>query len=405
MEFRPFTIDVPQAELDDLHERLSRTRWPAELQERGWERGTEVATMRRLVAHWLDGYDWRAQEARLNRLHHVVATVDGRDLHAIHERAVRPDAQAILLLHGWADSFYRFAHVVDRLTGRDPAVGPDEPVFDVVVPSLPGFDFSEQPDAGTVSGAQSAEVVASLMEGLGYDRYLVHGGDWGGVVAQEVARAHPDRVVGLHLTDVPFPNLFLVDRGTASEGERAMFAAVDAWGETHGGYVGIQSSRPLTLSYGLSDSPVGLAAWLVDHFGYLSDTLPSDDDLLTNVMLYWLGNSIRSSMRLYNEGLDGDWGVEAGGDSGDDAARSGGEGADGAWSGGEGADAGWSVRIDVPTALAVFPRDISQPPREYAERFFDVRRFTTMPRGGHFAALEEPQLIVDDLRTFATELG
>ena len=208
MEFRPFTIDVPRAELDELHERLSRTRWPAELQERGWERGTEVATMRRLVVHWLDGYDWRAQEERLNRFHHVVTAIDGRDLHAIHERAVRPGAPPILLLHGWADSFYRFAHVVDRLTGRDPAVGPDEPVFDVVVPSLPGFDFSEQPEAGTVSGAQSAEVVASLMAGLGYDRYLVHGGDWGGVVAQEVARAHPDRVVGLHLTDVPFPNLF-----------------------------------------------------------------------------------------------------------------------------------------------------------------------------------------------------
>ncbi|UKJ63036.1 epoxide hydrolase [Cellulosimicrobium cellulans] len=401
MEFRPFTSDVPQAELDDLHERLSRTRWPAELQERGWERGTELSTMRRLAAHWVDGYDWRAQEARLNRFHHVVATVDGRDLHAIHERAVRPGAPAILLLHGWADSFYRFAHVVDRLTGRDPAVGPDEPVFDVVVPSLPGFDFSEQPEAGTVSGAQSAEVVASLMEGLGHDRYLVHGGDWGGVVAQEVARAHPDRVVGLHLTDVPFPNLFLVDRDTASAAERAMFAAVDTWGETHGGYVGIQSSRPLTLSYGLSDSPVGLAAWLVDHFGHLSDTLPSDDDLLTNVMLYWLGNSIRSSMRLYDEGLDDDWGAEAG----DDAARSGGEGADGAWSAGEGADAEWSLRIDVPTALAVFPRDISQPPREYAERFLDVRRFTTMPRGGHFAALEEPQLVVDDLRAFATDLA
>ncbi|QJW35205.1 epoxide hydrolase family protein [Cellulosimicrobium protaetiae] len=402
MEFRPFTIDAPQAELDDLHERLARTRWPSELQERGWERGTELSTMRRLVAHWLDGYDWRAQEERLNRFHHVVTTVDGRDLHAIHERAVRPGAPAILLLHGWADSFHRFAHVIDRLTGRDPATGPDEPVFDVVVPSLPGFDFSEQPEAGTVSGRQSAEAVARLVEGLGYERYLVHGGDWGGVVAQEVARAHPDRVVGLHLTDVPFPNLFLVDRESASEAERAMFAAVDAWGETHGGYVGIQSSRPLTLSYGLSDSPVGLAAWLVDHFGYLSDSLPSDDDLLTNVMLYWLGNSIRSSMRLYNEGLDGDWGDETG-----DAAWSGGEddgAGDAEWSGGESDGAGWSARIEVPTAVAVFPRDISQPPREYAERFFDVRRFTTMPRGGHFAALEEPQLVVDDLRAFAAGL-
>ena len=272
-------------------------------------------------------------------------------------------------------------------------------MFDVVVPSLPGFDYSEQPDAGTFSGEQSAEVVARLMGTLGYDRYLVHGGDWGSVVAQEVARAHPDRVTGLHLTDVPFPNLFLVDRETASEAEQAMFAAVDAWGEKHGGYVAIQSSRPLTLSYGLSDSPVGLAAWLVDHFAYLSDTMPSDDDLLTNVMLYWVGNSVRSSMRLYNEGPDADWG--------DDAGETSWEGADGAgdsaWSG-AGDDAAWSARIEVPTAFALFPRDIAQPPREYAERFFDVRRFTTMPRGGHFAALEEPQLVADDLRAFAADL-
>lgn len=395
MEIRPFSIDVPQPVLDDLRERLLRTRWPSELQADGWDRGTELSTVRRLVAHWLDGYDWRAQEARLNRHHHVAATIDGRQVHAVHERAVRPGAPAILLLHGWADSFLRYDHVVDRLTGRDPGVGPEAPVFDVVVPSLPGFDFSEQPDAGAFGGEQSADAVAQLMAGLGYDRYLVHGGDWGSVVAQEVARAHPDRVVGLHLTDVPFPNLFLVDRESTSEAERAMFAAVDAWGEKHGGYVGIQSSRPLTLSYALSDSPVGLAAWLVDHFGYLSDTLPSDDDLLTNVMLYWVGNSIRSSMRLYNEGTDGD-----GGDGSGEAW----EGAtDGGWSGGEDG-AGWSVRLDVPTALAVFPRDISQPPREYAERFFDVRRFTTMPRGGHFAALEEPQLVVDDLGAFAAEL-
>ncbi|WP_435737759.1 epoxide hydrolase family protein [Cellulosimicrobium sp. PMB13] len=399
MEIRPFTIDVPQPVLDDLRERLARTRWPSEPESDGWARGTELATVRRLAAYWADGYDWRAQEARLNRLQHVVATVDGREVHAIHERAVRPDAPALLLLHGWADSFHRYDHVVDLLTGRDPAVGPDAIVFDVVVPSLPGFDYSEQPDAGTFSGTQSAEVVASLMAGLGYHRYLVHGGDWGSVVAQEVARAHPDQVAGLHLTDVPFPNLFLVDRETASDAEQAMFAAIDAWSANHGGYVAIQSTRPLTLSYGLSDSPVGLAAWLVDHFAYLSETMPSDDDLLTNVMLYWVGNSVRSSMRLYNEGPDADWGDESGAESWGSADGE----ADAGWAG-EGDDAAWSARLEVPTAFACFPRDIAQPPREYAERFFDVRRFATMPRGGHFAALEEPRLVVDDLRAFAAEL-
>ncbi len=391
---RPFRIEVPQADLDDLNRRLRDTRWPNEVDADGWERGTELAFMRRLTGYWLEGYDWRAAEARLNRFSHHLARVRGLDVHFIRERAQGPDAVPILLLHGWADSFYRYVHLIDRLAG-----GGDgrEAIFDVVVPSLPGFGFSSQPESEGLTAELAAEAVGELMAGLGYDRYIVHGGDWGSAVAQEIARNHPERVAGLHLTDVPYPNLFMVDPEEASAAEKETLEGFAAWGQEAGGYVAIQSTKPLTLSYGLSDSPVGLAAWLIEHFQRLSDAMPRDDDLLTNVMLYWISGSIRSSIRYYNEGMGGDWGDESGGDWGGD--ESGGD-----WDGG-GDGGGWDPKVEVPTAFALFPRDIVRPPRELAERFFDVRRFIEMPRGGHFAALEEPDLLANDIRAFSRELG
>lgn len=249
------------------------------------------------------------------------------------------------------------------------------------------------------------------MAGLGYEQYFVHGGDWGSAVAQEIARNHPDRVLGLHLTDVPFGNMFLVDEAEVSAAEAAYLEAVEAWSAKDAAYVAVQSTKPLTLSYGLSDSPVGLAAWLIEHFERLSEQLPTKDDLITNVMLYWFGNTIRSSIRYYSEGMDGDWSAD-GDDSAWDGAAEGGESWGGAAGAGEssaaGSDqevgAGWSQQIAVPTGFALFPRDIATPPREFAERFFTVTRFTTMERGGHFAALEVPGLLAADLRAFATEL-
>jgi len=392
-DIRPFRIEVPQADLDDLHRRLRDTRWPNEVNADGWEWGTELTFMRRLTAYWLEGYDWRAAEARVNRFSHYLARVRGLDVHFIHERAQGPDPLPILLLHGWADSFYRYIHLIEGLTGGEDGQGA---VFDAVVPSLPGFDFSSQPEGEEQTAELAAEVVAELMAGLGYDRYLVHGGDWGSAVAQELARNYPERVAGLHLTDVPYSNLFMVDPEEASAAEKEALDGFEAWGETDGGYFAIQSTKPLTLSYGLSDSPVGLAAWLIEHFERLSDTLPDDDDLLTNVMLYWIGNSIRSSIRYYNEGMGGDWNEESGGDW---SGESGGD-----WAGGSD-DAGWSPKIEVPTALALFPRDIIRPPRELAERFFNIRRFTEMQRGGHFAALEVPNAVSADIRAFAAELA
>ncbi len=304
MHTRPFTIEVPQAELDDLQARLRNTRWPNELQPEGWTYGTELAYLRRLADYWANGFDWRAAEARLNAVPHHLAEVQGLELHYIHARGEGDGTSVpVVLLHGWADSFHRYSKLTPLLT----AAG-----FDVVVPSLPGFDFSTQPPAGRTSAAFAADSVAELMAGLGYDRYLVHGGDWGAAVAQELGRSHADHVTGLHLTDVPFPNFFMVDRAELADDERAFLEAVDTWGETEAGYVGIQSTRPLTLAYGLSDSPVGLAGWLIEHFHRYADTMFDDDDLIVNTMLYWVRNTIRSSIRYYSEGMGGDWGDDAG---------------------------------------------------------------------------------------------
>jgi microsomal epoxide hydrolase len=398
MEYRPFSIEVPQRDLDDLRARLGRTRWPNELQPQGWDRGTELEFLQELTRYWLEEYDWRVVEKSLNRFPHFITQAQGLELHFVHEKSGSADAVPIVLLHGWSDSFYRFSHLIELLTRT--AEGEGGVVFDVVVPSLPGFDFSAQPGTGQAGATFAAASVAELMAGLGYEQYFVHGGDWGSAVAQEIARNHPDRVMGLHLTDVPFGNIFLVDKAAASAAEAAYLAAVEAWSTKDAAYVAVQSTKPLTLSYGLSDSPVGLAAWLIEHFERLSEQLPAKDDLITNVMLYWFGNTIRSSIRYYSEGMDDDW-SEGGDDSAWDGAAEGGASWD---AGSDETGAGWGQQLAVPTGFALFPKDIATPPREFAERFFTVTRFTTMERGGHFAALEVPGLLAADLRAFATEL-
>jgi epoxide hydrolase len=406
----PFTIEVPSDVLDDLRERLARTRWPNERGDGRPGTGPTVSRMRQLVDHWLHRYDWAAEQAELNAVPHVVADFDGQRMHAIHARAERPDATPLLLLHGWADSFVRYRHVIAPLTQGDPG-------FHVVVPSLPGFDFSDQPD-GDLDAVAIAGQLLALMTTLGHDRFVLHGGDWGSVVGQEVARLAPERVIGMHLIDVPFSNVFMVDRADVAPDELAYLEHVDAWGESDGAYVSIQSARPLLLSYALSDSPVGLLAWLVDHLDRLATTPPSDDDLITNAMTYWVANAMRSSLRLYSEGAawddegESDWSAspDAEGDAANewaatpDADAPDASGVDAGTAASEWGDvAGWNPRIEVPTALQVFPQDIGMPPRAFAERFFDVRRYTVAEAGGHFAALEVPDAVVADLRAFTLE--
>ncbi len=377
MNHQPFTVNAPDATLRDLSSRIRRTRWPNEPSADGWAKGTPLAFMRELADYWVDGYDWRAVERRLNGFDQYLARVDGGDVHFVHHASGRADAVPIVLLHGWADAFTSYLGVAMRLAEPAP-----DPSFHVVVPSMPGFGFSSPPPLGQMTPTQAASAVAAVMDQLGYSRYAVYGGDWGSVVAQELARNQPDRIIGLQLADVPFGNYFMVDREQASPDERGFLDALERWGATESGYVSIQSTRPLTLAYGLSDSPIGLAAWILEHHHRYADAMPSNDDLITTVMTYWLSNSIHSSTRLY-----GEW--EGEGEVDWDTADAGG---------------GWGGRIEVPTAIAQFPRDLASPPRELAERFFDVRRFTSMERGGHFAALEVPDLLATEIRAFVADL-
>jgi pimeloyl-ACP methyl ester carboxylesterase len=351
----PFRIDVPDAVLADLRERLARTRWPAAVAGIGWDRGTDLGYLRELVAYWADGYDWRRHEAALNELPHFRA--DG--LHVVHQRAADPDALPLLLLHGWPDSFLRYRKVLPLLTG-----------FHLVVPSLPGYGFSDPPaEPGQVSRTAMAERLAGLMASLGYERYAVSGGDIGNGTAEALAAAHPDRVAGLHLTDLALWHLVGLDPAGLSAAERDYLAAAADWQRREGAYLQLQATKPMTAAYGLSDSPAGLAGWIVEKLRAWSDdfgaTFPPDE-LLTHLTLYWVTNTIGSSFGPYFE-------REATAPHG---------------------------RVAVPAAVSVFPADTLRAPREYAERFLDVRQWREHDRGGHFAALEVPDLFAEDLRTF-----
>jgi pimeloyl-ACP methyl ester carboxylesterase len=365
-DVRTFRIETSQAALDDLRARLERIRWPGRIHGAGWDRGTDIDYLAGLVDYWRDGFDWRAREAELNRLQHVRVDVDGLGVHAIHQRSADEAAMPLLLLHGWPDSFVRYAKVLPLLAD-----------FHLVVPSLPGYGFSDQPTRPGCSTGRVADVVAGLMSALGYDRFAVSGGDVGSSVAEWLARRHAHRLIGLHLTDVPYWHLFALDSAGLSEAEQAYLAAGQRWQMAEGAYALLQSTKPMTAAYGLTDSPVGLTAWIVEKLRAWSDCQGdierrfTPDEVLTNVMIYWLTGTIGSSFTVYYEQ-----------DPSDDSD---------------------SV-VAVPTGVAIFPADLVPAPREFAERFFDLRRWTEMPRGGHFTAMEEPELFADDVRAFLTSV-
>jgi pimeloyl-ACP methyl ester carboxylesterase len=361
MAVNPFRIDVPQTVLDDLTERLTRTRWPAAAEGAGWSRGTDIDYLRGLLDHWRHRYDWRAHEAGLNRLDHVLVAVNNLPVHAVHQRSGEP-AAALVLLHGWPDSFYRYAKVLPLLAD-----------LHVVVPSLPGYGFTAHPG---MSSARMADVVAGLMSELGYERFAVSGGDVGSAVAEALAHHHAHRLTAVHLTDVPYHHLFAIDPASLTEPEREYLQAGQQWARSEGAYAMLQSTKPMTAAFGLTDSPAGLAAWIVEKLRAWSDCDGdldrrfTPDEVLTHVMLYWVTGTIGSSFTVYAE---------------HDPQAGGG-------------------RVDVPTGVAIFPRDIVPAPRAFGERFFDVRRWTDMPRGGHFAAWEEPRLFADDVRALLTSV-
>jgi microsomal epoxide hydrolase len=379
MTVKAFTMNISQATLDDLHSRLAHTRWPDEIEGAGWDYGTNLDYLKSLVAYWQNQFDWRAQEAQLNQFAQFRAEIDGFGIHFIHERGKGPQPLPLILTHGWPDSFYRMHKIIPMLT--DPARYGGDPAdaFDVIVPSLPGYGFSDRPKARGMNSVHTAHLWARLMtEVLGYRRFAAAGGDIGSGVTRYLALAHADLLVGIHLTDIGFPlNSEMPD---LSEAEQQYLNAVQRWRMQEGAYAMQHSTKPQTLAYGLNDSPVGLASWILEKFRTWSDCDGdverrfSKDELLTNITIYWVTETINSSIRMYYENVRMSPPLKAG------------------------------QHIEVPAGVAIFPKDILLPPRELAERSLRIQRWTQMPRGGHFAALEEPELLAEDLRSFYRSL-
>ena len=372
----PFKIQVPDAVLADLKDRLARTRFPGEIPGAGWDYGTDLAYLKGLVGYWRTTFDWRAAERRLNQFSQFTTTIDGLDIHFIHQRSSNPNALPLAVTHGWPGSVTEFTKIIGPLT--DPAAhgGTASDAFHVVAISLPGFGFSGKPTERGYGPERIAGVLAKLMARLGYTRYGVQGGDWGSTVSRFAALNDASHVVGLHsnfcLAGPPAGAVNPIDGVPQAEVERQR--ARNAFMENERGYFQEQSTKPQTIGYGLDDSPAGLAAWIVEKFKTWSDSDGdvekkfTKDELLTNITLYWVTQSGTSSARIYYEN-----------------ARAGGQPA---------------RRVTVPTGCAVFPKEISFAPRRWVEGQYNLTRWTEMPRGGHFAAMEEPGLLVDDVRAF-----
>jgi len=371
-----FSIQIPEDVLIDLNYRLDHIRWPDQLEYVAWERGTEKGYLQSLVSYWSEQYDWRAQEAELNRLPQFRCTVDGVDVHFIHERGRGPNPLPIILTHGWPDSFIRYKKMIPLLADPARYGGDPNDAFDVIVPSIPGFGFSGKPTVGGVNNSTVSELWAKLMtEELGYETFAAAGGDMGSGVTRYLAAIHPELLVGIHVTDIGIIRQLMTahDEASLSKEELQYKADVQKWIVEEGGYISLQATKPQTLAYGLSDSPVGLAAWIVEKFRSWSDQdcefdkKFDNDELLTNIMIYWITNTIGPSAHRYFENTH---------------------------------SLPQLGRIDVPTGVALFPSDVLLPPREWAEKNLNIMRWTHMPRGGHFAAMEEPELLAEDIRAF-----
>ena len=373
---KPLTIRVADDAIDDLHERLSRTRWPGEIRDGGWTYGANLAYMREFCAYWRDTFDWRAQEAALNAMPQFTAEIDGYRVHFVHQASVGPDPLPLIFTHGWPGSFYEVHKVLGPLT--DPAAHGGDPAdaFTVVAPSLPGYGFSEIfTRRGYSRAAETAQLWDRLMSLLGYDRYGAQGGDWGAHVSARLAALFPLRVVGAHLNMPSAVAPPRGDRDARTPQEEAFLQAQRTWQREEAGYQRIQGTRPQTLAYALTDSPAGLAAWIVEKWRAWSDchgdveSRFSKDELLTNIALYWFSGTIHTSMHRYYEWFH---------DPAHDLLEP----------------------ITVPIGAALFPAEIARPPRSWVERACNLVHWSEFDRGGHFAAMEEPELLVQDVRAF-----
>jgi pimeloyl-ACP methyl ester carboxylesterase len=377
-EIRPFRIDIPQADLDDLHDRLGRVRWPDELSAVGWSRGVPLDYLKDLTEYWRTTYDWRTWEAKLNTYPQFTTTIDGQNIHFLHVRSPEPDATPLILTHGWPGSIVEFLDVIGPLSDPRAHGGDPSDAFHLVMPALPGHGFSGPThDAGWTT-ARTAQAWAELMARLGYTRYGAQGGDWGAFVTPELGRFDSEHVIGVHVNAatvgfIPFGPVGDDELATFSDLEKVRLGRLGNFMVEMNGYFQIQATRPQTLAYGLTDSPVGLLAWIVEKFKewtYPSSGLPEEavnrDQMLTDVMLYWLTRTAGSSAGLYYENMhSGSWCQAPG---------------------------------PTPTGVAAFAEDVAI--RRYAELGNNIVHWTDFPKGGHFAAMEVPDLLVGDVQAF-----
>jgi pimeloyl-ACP methyl ester carboxylesterase len=380
LHITPFSIQIEPEILSDLRERIRKTRWPDQAPGAAWEQGTDLDYLRQLLAYWADEFDWQAQERELNAATHFRAELDNVHIHFVHERARHGHGIPLILIHGWPSTFVELLPLVPFLT--DPrAHGIDGPAFDVVIPSLPGYGFSERPRQVGVNYQHVAGLWHRLMRGLGYERYGAQGGDFGAGVATFMALNNPEPMIGVHLSNLEIAPYTGPGARPLSAAERTYQERNEAFWQEEYGYKAIQSTKPQTLGYALNDSPAGLAAWILEKWrswadsgGNLDECVPRDF-LLTTVTLYWVTQTITSSMRDYFDNDNRRFRITL----------------------------GPREFVEVPTGIAVFANnfvDEGTPPREWAERLYNVRQWTPMPRGGHFAPVEEAELLARDIATF-----
>ena len=370
----PFKIEIEDSVLIDLKQRLANTRWPGELENSFWEYGTNLSYVKELCGYWLNEFDWRTQEQRINCFSNYLASVSGLDVHFVHEKGKGPNSIPLIITHGWPSTFAEMIDIIPMLTDPESYGGDPNDSFDVIVPSMPGYGFSEKPAAPGINPRVIAQMWVDLMtKTLGYKKFVAQGGDWGAAITTALGTNHHDCVQSIHLT-MSSTGIDVPDNVVLTDDEKKFLEHRHWWQEEEGAYGHIQRTRPQTLSYGLTDSPAGLAAWIVEKWRVWSDcggdieSRFTKDQLLTHLTIYWATQTIESSIRLYYE------------------------------SGNMEPVLPFGQRAKIPTSYASFPVEISYPPKEWLERFFDLRRYTKMPAGGHFAATEEPELLVKDIR-------
>ena len=373
---QPFRLHVADSAIDDLRERLARTRFPDQAPGEPWAYGADLAYLKELVDYWQSGFDWRAQEERLNAFAQFKVALHGIDLHYLHVEGRGPNPYPLLLLHGWPGSVFEFLDIIPRLTDPARFGGDPRDAFTVIAPSLPGYGLSFAPGQPRFGCEAMADCLADLMTGvLGFEKFAAQGGDWGGFVASRLGAVHADKLIGIHL------NLLAVRRdpdmlASPTPEEKRFLGELAGWLKEETGYQWIQGTRPQTLAFGLSDSPAGLAAWIVEKFRAWSDcggdieSVFTKDQLLADIGLYWFTGAIGSSFWPYYARMHGPWPVPEGG-------------------------------VRAPMGYAAFPREIVRPPRSVAERTYtDIRRWTEMPAGGHFAAMEQPEALAREVVEF-----